>query len=45
MEHALRLPISSRSLAIPLAAALLGAGVATGTYALVEAVKRHSRRS
>lgn len=36
MEYALHLPISSRSLAIPLAAALLGAGVATGTFALVD---------
>jgi len=36
MEYALHLPISSRSLAIPLAAALLGAGVATGTYALAD---------
>lgn len=36
MELALHRPISSRALAIPLAAALLGAGVATGTYALVD---------
>jgi hypothetical protein len=37
MEHSLHQPISTRSLVIPLVAALLGAGVATGTYALVDA--------
>jgi hypothetical protein len=37
MEHALHLPNPGRSLAIPLAAAVLGAGVATATYALTDA--------
>lgn len=36
MEHALHLPNPRRSLAIPLAAALLGAGIATTTYALTD---------
>jgi hypothetical protein len=36
MTHALHPPISKRSLAIPLVAALLGAGAATTTYALVD---------
>jgi hypothetical protein len=36
MEHSLHQPISTRSIVIPLAAALLGAGVATSTYALVD---------
>ena len=36
MEHVLRLPNPRRSLAIPLAAALLGAGVAATTYALTD---------
>jgi hypothetical protein len=36
MQYALHLPNPRRSLAIPLAAALLGAGVATTTYALVD---------
>jgi hypothetical protein len=39
MEHALHLPNPRRSLAIPLAAALLGAGVATTTYALTDTAK------
>ena len=36
MEHVLHLPNPRRSLAIPLAAAVLGAGVATTTYALID---------
>jgi hypothetical protein len=36
MEHAVHLPNPRRSLAIPLAAALLGAGVATATYAVTD---------
>ncbi len=36
MEHALRLPNPRRSLAIPLAAAVLGAGVAATTYTLTD---------
>jgi hypothetical protein len=36
MEHALHLPNPKRSLAIPLAAAVLGAAVATTTYALTD---------
>ena len=39
MEHVLHLPNPRRSLAIPLAAALLGAGVATTTYALSDSAK------
>jgi hypothetical protein len=36
MEHALHRPTSTRSLVIPLVAALLGAGVATTTFAVVD---------
>jgi hypothetical protein len=36
MEHALRLPNPRRSLAVPLAAAVLGAGVATIAYAVTD---------
>jgi hypothetical protein len=36
MEHALHPPILKRSLVVPLAAAVLGAGVATATYAVVD---------
>ena len=38
MEHALQLQLPNlrRSLAIPIAAAVLGAGAATGTYALID---------
>jgi hypothetical protein len=39
MQYALQLPNRGRSLAIPLAAALLGAGVATTTYALTDGDK------
>lgn len=36
MEHVLHRPTASRSLLIPLVAALLGAGVATTTFAVVD---------
>jgi hypothetical protein len=39
MEHALHLPNASRSLVIALVAALLGAAVATTTYALIDSHK------
>jgi hypothetical protein len=36
MEHALHRPTSSRSLVIPIVAALLGAGVASATFAVAD---------
>jgi hypothetical protein len=36
MGHAIHLPNPRRTLAIPLAAAMLGAGVATAAYALID---------
>jgi hypothetical protein len=36
MNHALQLPNATRSVAIALVAALLGAGIATTTYALTD---------
>jgi hypothetical protein len=36
MEHALHPPILKRSIVIPLAAAVLGAGAATASYAVVD---------
>ena len=44
MEHSLQLPNPSRSLVIPLVAALLGAGVATTTYALTDGDKASPSR-
>jgi hypothetical protein len=36
MQHALHLPHPGRTILIPLAAAVLGAGAATTTYALID---------
>jgi hypothetical protein len=36
MEHALHRPASTRSLVIPIVAALLGAGVASATFAVAD---------
>ena len=43
MESALHRPVLNRSLVIPLAAAVLGAGVATTAFALVD--DGHSRQT